>query len=68
METQTSRQRISLPVICPDYDSDCGDMSYDHALQCYKGFPNNQHLMEGGLGPEGMGLACGQCPILIELN
>lgn len=69
MKTQTQPvRRISLPTVCPDYDEDCLDMSYEDALHCYEGFPDNEHLQKMGYGPEGLGLSYGHCPILTRLN
>ena len=68
MKTDTSKTRISLLVVCPDYDEDCLDMTHEEAVQCYEGFPDNPHLMALGGSKEGMGVACGHCPIIARSN
>lgn len=67
-DDQTAPARLSLPVICPDYDEDCLDMTPDEARQCFEGFPNNPHMVHGGYGPEGMGRAAGVCPIIARIS
>lgn len=65
LNKQPCKWRISLPVICPDYDETCQEFTYAEALECWEGFPNNAHAIAMGIE---LAQVDGHCPILDRLN
>jgi len=59
-----AQTRMSLPLICPDYDEDCLNMAYGEAVECFEGFPDNPHAQAY---MPGLGRADGVCPIIARL-
>lgn len=58
-------QGVALPRVCVAYDEECLGMTQAEAMYCHLGFLDEAYGTAGGVsGPDGIGRACGTCPIL----
>lgn len=56
---------MNLPLICPDFERECRDMTYEEALNCFKGCQGHPCMPPDW---EGLGEVDGVCPILSEMD